>query len=198
MEELDRISLIYDEDIHAYLINRYNECLKIRKVHFGQLMNELNFVKESFYLSNRPYPHYVQVQFPELSDDWICNEFSYEKLGELLDKNINPKINYSYSFFFIHENIKSLILNWLMSAKDLRMKSLVSTIISQLTDTLSFISQNCSNTNSLNLYLDIWNETIENIAKNDNSYWINGIRFGEYLNQDEVYEVQALFSANKR
>lgn len=192
------ISSLYDQDIDRYLINRFNEVLKIRNIHFGPLMNELNFIKESSYLSKPPYPHYVQVQFPEISDEWFIREFSYEKIDELLEKGINPRINYSYSFFFIHGNIRSLILNWLMSSLDLRMKGLVSSIMNNLTDTLSFISQNCPNTNSLNLYLSIWNDTIENIASSDDSYYINGIRFGDNLNNDEVYAVRALINSNKR
>lgn len=190
--------MIYDKEVHEYLIRRFNESLVSKQIHFGKLLDELNFTLESSYLSKPPYPHYIQVQFPDISNEWITKQFSYEKLSELLEKNINPRIIYAYSFFFIDENIKSLILNWLMSAKDLRLKNILSEIMRELTTTLNFLNQNCTNADSLNIYLDLWVDTIDNIANRDSNYLINGIRFGDYINRDEYYAVQALISSNKK
>lgn len=92
--------MIYDKDTHKYLIRKFNEILINKEVNFGKLINELNFSVESNYLSKLPYPHYVQVKFPDISDEWILKQFSYEKLVELLEKKDNPKIIYDYSFFF--------------------------------------------------------------------------------------------------
>lgn len=190
-------AMIYDQNTHKYLIRKYNDNLIKSKIHFGQLMNELNFSVESSYLSPLPYPHYVQMKFPEISDEWILKQFSYEKLIELLDKNPNPKIIYDYSFFFIDQNIVSLFLNWLMTAVDVRMKNMVGPIFNQLTDTLSVLNKNCPNKNSLNKYLDLWCAILKDIVETDNSFPVNGRRFGDYLNRNEYYAILALISGNK-
>lgn len=191
-------TIIYDRNIHQYLIRKYNQNLVAGQIHFGQLVNELNFSVDSTYLSQLPYPHYVQVKFPDISDEWILKQFSYEKLIELLDKNSNPKIIYDYSFFFIDQNIVSLFLNWLMTAVDVRMKNMVGPIFNHLTNTLSFLNKNCPNKDSLNKYLDMWCSILKDIVETDNSYQINGRRFGDYLNKNEYYALLALISGNKK
>lgn len=191
-------TMIYDQNTHKYLIRKYNENLIKSKIHFGQLLNELNFSVESSYLSQLPYPHYVQVKFPDISDEWILKQFSYEKLIELLEKNSNPKIIYDYSFFFIDQNLVSLFLNWLMTAIDVRIKNMVGPIFNHLADTLSFLSKYCPNKTSLNKYLDLWCTILKDIMEVDNSYLINGRRFGDYLNDNEYYSLLALISANKK
>lgn len=190
--------MIYHKNTYKYLIRKYNENLVKNQIDFGKLINELNFSVETSYLSELPYPYYCQVKFPDVSDEWMPSHFSEDKVIELLDKEIDPKIIYNYSFFYIDQNIFSLLKNWFMTAVDVSMKTTTASILIQLEKTLKFLNENCLNNTSLNKYLDLWCSILTTIVETDNSYLINERRFGDYLNRNEYYSILALLSGNKK
>lgn len=190
--------MIYDTYVHDYLHNRYIEQLASMGIHFGRLSNELNFSIEQHYLDKIPDQEYVEVKYPKISDDWISGYLQYELFEKLIEEDNNPAIHYNYSFTLLDRRLFSLYYYWLLSAVDGEARQMVDSYLQGIRHLIEFIAKYTKNKESWNTYLDIWIGVLKNIVETNNTYSINGVRFGDYINKQEYYYVLALLAGNKR
>jgi len=189
--------MIYDSYVHSYLSNRYREQLGNMSIDLTALFSKLDFVITTKTGQNFKYPNFSEIRYPAIGQDWLKRYQYSQQITDLFDKEENPDVEYRYKFEQIDQDLFSYFYYWLLSFVDSEARMLFDTYVVRIEDILKFVAKSVTDKSSLNLYIDLWINIIDEIVQRNNTFLINNVRFGDYINKPDYLFVKAILTGNK-